>query len=1321
MKKVISLFLSFTIGITAVLSGGVSRGYAEEVAGQQENATQPTTSVKPEESKEPGNAGETPSTSVSTDSAVQTSKATLRLMYTTDIHGKVTSYDYQTSKETENGLSRIYTMMKQARTEAGSSNYMSFDIGDNIMDYNTDYIYSQSTTALQPVYKALSLMGYDAITLGNHEFDYGYDYLVSQLEQSGLMSKVVLSNVTSKYNGEYVFGVENKIVNKTVVDNNGKKRTIKVGLFGVTPPSMSTRTEKSKMNLKSEDIVVCAKREAKLLKSKGADIVIALAHSGFGVENPKTDASNVDYALTKINEIDVILGGHEHTYFPTSSASDKHYKLPNVDKDTGLVNGKRLMILRDSARSLGIVDLKFKIDDKGKVTLDGSDYEIRRATKKIEADSKITDTMKEWGKKLTTYSSKVVGNIKDGERWQSYTGLLEDAELIQVAQNAEIEFASNYIMSSATQYKNYPIVSMVRYPKYGSEGGTDYSDLSGKMMAGDVNSVSKYHCTLSLYEITGKQLKEWLEWSASIYQTINTSKDETWDDLIIDSFIKETGHDSLITDEALVNWSRLFRCEGVEYTVNPSVPPRYNYEGKKISDYERITSMTLNGEAIADDKKFILASEGIGNLECDGTAGLTSQRILRSRIILQNVMYDYVARQGLKGNLSVNPNRNWKLDLPDGYNFIMMTGAAGDEVIRQQDWYDGMYANMGDFNYYKCTYHKNDTEVDKQPPGVVLSSSNWEVTNSPVTVSVVAHDISGISEIKYASGNVDVNDKIWADTSTGSGVSIVSDNCFTVKDNGAYSVYVKDNAGNAIVETIGIDNINPGTLLKPVVNKVDNNDVVVTGTGAAGMTICLTIGNKTYTGNIDIYGKFSVTIPPFSAGRVMYAYVRDKSGKTSAKTKITIKRAGPNCPLFTSVNNNGITIAGKLNDKNVKIYAVIGSTVYVSKKWGTSYYKKCKKYNKNNKIVKTDFSIKSDGRFYIRIPNQKAGKKVKIVSIDKLGRASYPRQTSVKRVAPDQVKIETGYSYEKYVYGQVPNVTKKCYVVVTIGKKSYTGYSDKEGYYAVKTVKLEKDMKVTVRAKDTRLSKQQSYAKTMKAADILKAYKKYKRLSVTAQRITAKDKVLMGETSNDYSGYKVCAASQVSADYSKIDEIGEFKIRLTKRQPGKSYVYIVIRNKYGRLQAVNRKFVYELKPSAPKFNGKLRAKDDTVTVFTKKPYTVRIKVGQKIYKKSKMVHRVSANDYKYTFAVKKLRKGQKVLAYAKNTGGTAKSKPVEVIEAKKVVKKPKKASKSGAAKKAGTPNKTKKAGTAKKSGTASKAGAATKTGTSNKTVKDKNN
>lgn len=152
-------------------------------------------------------------TGTSVDS-VLSSQGNLRLIFTTDIHGQVVNYDYQTGKTLNRGLNKVYTMIQAARAEAGENNYFTFDLGDSVMDFNSDYIYSQDTESLQPAYNAMSMINYDAITLGNHDFDFGYDYIVNQLEMSGLMEKCVLANVHSSINGDSVFGTENKIIEK---------------------------------------------------------------------------------------------------------------------------------------------------------------------------------------------------------------------------------------------------------------------------------------------------------------------------------------------------------------------------------------------------------------------------------------------------------------------------------------------------------------------------------------------------------------------------------------------------------------------------------------------------------------------------------------------------------------------------------------------------------------------------------------------------------------------------------------------------------------------------------------------------------------------------------------------------------------------------------------------------------------------------------------------------------------------------------------------------------------------------------------------------
>ena len=70
-----------------------------------------------------------------------------------------------------------------------------------------------------------------------------------------------------------------------------------------------------------------AKRQSAKLKEMGADIIIALSHTGMGPENPEPYFKNVAYALTKIPEIDVVIAGHEHNLYPTTDMTSAYYRL----------------------------------------------------------------------------------------------------------------------------------------------------------------------------------------------------------------------------------------------------------------------------------------------------------------------------------------------------------------------------------------------------------------------------------------------------------------------------------------------------------------------------------------------------------------------------------------------------------------------------------------------------------------------------------------------------------------------------------------------------------------------------------------------------------------------------------------------------------------------------------------------------------------------------------------------------------------------------------------------------------------------------------
>lgn len=1200
-------------------------------------------------------------TGTSVDS-VLSSQGNLRLIFTTDIHGQVVNYDYQTGKTLNRGLNKVYTMIQAARAEAGENNYFTFDLGDSVMDFNSDYIYSQDTESLQPAYNAMSMINYDAITLGNHDFDFGYDYIVNQLEMSGLMEKCVLANVHSSINGDSVFGTENKIIEKKIMSDAGTELTVKVGIIGETTPSLSTRTEGYKNKLVTEDIVENAKKQAAALKEQGADIIIVLAHSGFGTETPSARSADTAYALTKIDGVDVVLAGHDHIDFPVKNKQDVHYTLPGVDKETGLVNGKRLVMVRDSCRGIGVVDLNLKLDSNNKPVIDNSSYEIRKVTEATEANPDITATMSVWDAKLKEYCQNQVGNIAEGQSWDNYDALLESNEIVQTVHNAQLEYASNYIVNNAPEYKDYPMVSITRYTKYGADSGADFADLSGTVVEGNADSFANYHRYVYIYKMTGAQLKEWMEWSVSLYQTINTSSAVNWNNILLSEYVKKEGGNSLVQEECISEWNRFFQFEGIEYKVDLSAVPRYDYEGNKISDSNRIKDVTRNGVSVGDEDNFILVTDKIvAGIQSDANRSIVPQVVSKSHVILQDIVLEYLAKKALLGNLEVTVSHNWELMLPDNYKFMLVTGASSGNRILDKSWCEGLYGNLGEANYYKCRYTSNNSG-DTYAPGVVLSSSNTSETNAAVNISVIASDKSGIKTMKYAYGVFNSkDDEVWTTVATGGAITIEG-NTFEASKSGVYSVYVEDGAGNVSIEKIAVTNINPEILVKPVVNKIDNNDAKITGMAEPNLTIYIAAGEYLYDGKVGVDGSFSVKIPPQKAKKKLSVYVEDNSGRTSNATTVVVKRAGPNCPTITSAKNNDVVVSGATNDTNVKIFAVIDNKVYVSKSLGSSYYTTCKKYDDTLTIKETDITIKDNGTYSVTIPNQYAGTEVKVFSVDKLGRVSHARKRAVTKAGPNRVTLYEMFDVERYVYGHVPDADS-CTVVLKAGTKTYKAVADEEGYFTASVGVLSAGSEVTVHAYK---GSGKGYPSVYTVTSAKDEYTKRREIGIHIDAVTDKDKTVSGKWTEPDSKIYICAGNREYV--TTTDEDGRYSVDINARLSIGSPVYVLSRSTKGGITGMRRFNVVKGAPIAPVVVGSVKTNTKSVQVYTKENCTLTLKVGPKKYVKNSGTYNKSTNRYYYTFNITTPRAGATIRAYAQNDAGMTRCKVIKTVKKVKTTK-----------------------------------------------------
>jgi len=198
--------------------------------------------------------------------ATQKETIDLRIIGTTDLHGQLNSKDYEQGVDYSNGgLARLFDLIQTTRSELPKENTITVDAGDTLFDYTTEYIFSENQEVIQPIYKALAKIGYDAITLGNHDFDYGYEYIQRQLNGSGLRNITIVSNVTDSKTGEYPF-LENMLITRKVKSSAGNMVEVKIGIIGQTIPVLTSKTHSYIGILKTEDMVANAQIQATKLK-----------------------------------------------------------------------------------------------------------------------------------------------------------------------------------------------------------------------------------------------------------------------------------------------------------------------------------------------------------------------------------------------------------------------------------------------------------------------------------------------------------------------------------------------------------------------------------------------------------------------------------------------------------------------------------------------------------------------------------------------------------------------------------------------------------------------------------------------------------------------------------------------------------------------------------------------------------------------------------------------------------------------------------------------------------------------------------------------
>lgn len=450
----------------------------------------------------------------------------IQILATSDLHGKFYPYDYAINEESKSGsLTQIATAVKKYRTD----NTIIVDVGDTIQDNYSEMFFKDK---IHPMMLAMNEIGYDIWAIGNHEFNYGVENLKNIMKQS--TSKVLIGNL---YNPDGTSFADSY----TIIEKDG----VKIGVIGMCTPNI---TKWDSVNLKDyivTDPVEETKKIVKDLRDK-VDVLIATVHMGEENEYdvPNSGANDLANACP---ELDLIIAAHEHKLVEETYVNNV---LIVENKSSGATMSKVNIVVEKDKSGCKIVDRKAE-------SIKISEY---------ESDKELSKKLSSYNERAKKEANIIIGELVGGN-------LVPENEIAEIPQ-AQIEPTSLIDLINEVQmyYTDAQVSSAALF-------NIDANLEPGKIKKSDTSLIYKYGNTLYKVQMTGKQLKKYMEWSANYYNTYNP-KDLT---ISFNENVRGFNYDMF---------------SGVDYQIDISEKP-----GNRIKNLK----WTKTGKEVKDNEVFVIA------------------------------------------------------------------------------------------------------------------------------------------------------------------------------------------------------------------------------------------------------------------------------------------------------------------------------------------------------------------------------------------------------------------------------------------------------------------------------------------------------------------------------------------------------------------------------------------------------------------------------------------------------------------------------------------------------------------------------------------
>ena len=402
----------------------------------------------------------------------------VKILGTSDVHGRVVPWSYASDTEDKSGsYAQLSTLINQRRKE--NKNVILVEVGDAIQDNSIDlFALTLEEAKNHPIPKVLNYMKYDVFVPGNHEFNFGMPVLNEILND--IKAKKLAANLYHKDGKRYLQPT-------TIIQKDG----VKIGIIGLTTP-MSAKFEEDTGNLKDYkyvSIIEETKKQVKNLKAKKVDAIVAVAHMGIENENNIPETGLRDLA-NAVPEIDAIVAGHMHQ-----------------DVKSEIINGVLITEPHRYGTVLSEIDLKFDVNDKTKKVKLLGKTATTTPVKNLEADKKVEEIYKPYHERLREIANEKIGEtendmVPQGKIHGVSISFAKDTGMSSFITDVEKYYSKADVVSFAYDYENVKL---------------DKGDIKRKDIAYNYRYAGG---DVSVYEMTGKQLKDYMEWAADYFDTI---------------------------------------------------------------------------------------------------------------------------------------------------------------------------------------------------------------------------------------------------------------------------------------------------------------------------------------------------------------------------------------------------------------------------------------------------------------------------------------------------------------------------------------------------------------------------------------------------------------------------------------------------------------------------------------------------------------------------------------------------------------------------------------------------------------------------------